>query len=210
MSSSVTTEAAAEAKEQPRTGGPSGATAPSAAAAVSAAAVAPSSVSSAAAPVGGRVVAESLFELFHTELLGLLSGVGESRFQDVPALSRWRIVVEGVGYESGYRFTERLARFRAVSADPLDAVKFLCREFWTEVFKRPIDNLKTNHRGTFVLQDAQFRLVLRARTDEMRARLLWLPCGFVRGAMACLGFECTVHGEIQQAPNCFFTLRLRS
>lgn len=31
-------------------------------------------------------------------------------------------------------------------ADHLEAIKFICKDFWTEVFKKQIDNLKTNHR----------------------------------------------------------------
>ncbi|KAK7849010.1 trafficking protein particle complex subunit 6b [Quercus suber] len=42
-------------------------------------------------------------------------------------------------------------------SDHLDAIKFICKDFWSELFKKQIDNLKTNHRGTFVLQDNRFR-----------------------------------------------------
>ena len=30
--------------------------------------------------------------------------------------------------------------------DNLDVVKFICKDFWIAVFKKQIDNLKTNHR----------------------------------------------------------------
>jgi len=42
--------------------------------------------------------------------------------------------------------------FRSYSRDKprfnehLDAVKFICKEFWNEVFSKQIDNLKTNYR----------------------------------------------------------------
>lgn len=40
-----------------------------------------------------------------------------------------------------------LTRERARFAEPLDAIKFLCKDFWSEVFKKQVDNLKTNYRA---------------------------------------------------------------
>jgi hypothetical protein len=30
--------------------------------------------------------------------------------------------------------------------EQLDIIKFICKEFWKEVFNKSIDNLKTNHK----------------------------------------------------------------
>jgi hypothetical protein len=30
--------------------------------------------------------------------------------------------------------------------DTLEVIKFVCKDFWQAVFKKQIDNLKTNHR----------------------------------------------------------------
>ena len=38
------------------------------------------------------------------------------------------------------------ARDKPRFGDPLDAVKFICKEFWNEVFSKQVDNLKTNYR----------------------------------------------------------------
>lgn len=48
------------------------------------------------------------------------------------------------------------AEGRAKYAGPLDAFKYVCKDLWTLLFGKPIDNLKTNHRGTFVMTDADF------------------------------------------------------
>ncbi|MFS7934214.1 putative transport protein particle (TRAPP) component [Helianthus anomalus] len=32
-------------------------------------------------------------------------------------------------------------------SDQLEAIKFIRRDFWSELFKKQIDNLKTNHRA---------------------------------------------------------------
>lgn len=33
--------------------------------------------------------------------------------------------------------------------DTLDVIKFLCKDMWTLLFRKQIDNLKTNHRVCF-------------------------------------------------------------
>lgn len=40
------------------------------------------------------------------------------------------------------RMTKDTARFK----DELDVMKFICKDFWTCVFKKQIDNLRTNHQ----------------------------------------------------------------
>jgi len=42
--------------------------------------------------------------------------------------------------------TGRFSRDRPRFADTLDVIKFLCKDLWTLVFRKQIDNLKTNHR----------------------------------------------------------------
>ena len=40
------------------------------------------------------------------------------------------------------RFTKETARFK----DDLDVMKYICKEFWTALYKKQIDNLRTNHQ----------------------------------------------------------------
>lgn len=37
--------------------------------------------------------------------------------------------------------------------NPLEAMKFICRDVWKNLFGKQMDNLRTNHIGTFVLVD---------------------------------------------------------
>lgn len=53
------------------------------------------------------------------------------------------------------RLTKEWPRFK----DELDTVKFMCTDFWTSIYKKPIDNLRTNHQGVYVLQDNAFRFM---------------------------------------------------
>lgn len=41
-----------------------------------------------------------------------------------------------------FRYTMDMPRF----SDHLEAIKFICKDFWSELFKKQIDNLKTNHK----------------------------------------------------------------
>lgn len=40
------------------------------------------------------------------------------------------------------RFTKDSPRFK----DELDIMKFICKDFWTAIFKKQVDNLRTNHQ----------------------------------------------------------------
>lgn len=54
--------------------------------------------------------------------------------------------LERLGYRVGQGLSERFSRDRPRFTDQLDVIKFLCRDIWMVVFKKQIDNLKTNHR----------------------------------------------------------------
>lgn len=68
------------------------------------------------------------------------------------------------------RFSRDKPRFQ----DTLDAIKFLCKDLWLIVFKKQIDNLKTNHRGIYVLTDNRFtplgKMSLERGRDGMMAQ----------------------------------------
>lgn len=40
----------------------------------------------------------------------------------------------------------RLTRDSPSFKDELDIMKFICKDFWTKVFRRQVDNLRTNHQ----------------------------------------------------------------
>jgi hypothetical protein len=105
--------------------------------------------------------------------------------------------------------------------EALDAMKFLCKEFWAEAFHKGVDNLRTNHRGTFVLRDTQFRWVARlaqnlvgqagrAGANELAADYLVLPCAVIRGALGALGLDAAVSADATALPQCDFTVVVRA
>ena len=56
--------------------------------------------------------------------------------------------LEGLGFRVGQGLSERFSRDRPRFTDSLDVIKFLCKDLWVIVFKKQIDNLKTNHRAS--------------------------------------------------------------
>uniref|UniRef100_A0A7N0UM36 Uncharacterized protein n=1 Tax=Kalanchoe fedtschenkoi TaxID=63787 RepID=A0A7N0UM36_KALFE len=54
---------------------------------------------------------------------------------------------------------------RPIFGDHLEAIKFICKYFCSELFKKQIDILKTNPKGTFVFQDNPFRWLTRLSVE---------------------------------------------
>nr|CAG8461520.1 13721_t:CDS:2 [Entrophospora candida] len=114
--------------------------------------------------------------------------------------------LEMLGYQVGQSLVER---DRPRFVDTLDVVKYICKDLWGIIFKKQIDNLKTNHRGVYVLQDNSFRWFFRMSTEAGGAdaakraiSYLWFPCGLIRGALANLGVVSIVIAETSTLPQC--------
>ena len=140
--------------------------------------------------------------------------------------------LERMGYSVGFRLCERLAQNKtfgavaipskdpaqAVAASQLEAVKFLCKEFWMEVFRKQIDKLQTNHRGVFVLKDMDLRWLSRLPPNQEDARvaaiqMLAFPCGLVRGALSNLGIpsvvSCDFLADGANMSACSFNIKIK-
>ncbi|KAH6715275.1 cis-golgi transport protein particle complex subunit [Leptodontidium sp. 2 PMI_412] len=121
--------------------------------------------------------------------------------------------LEMLGYRVGQGLVERFSRDRPRFTDTLDVIKFLCKDLWMLVFRKQIDNLKTNHRGVYVLTDNSFRPFARMSTEAggqavVRAQpFLWFPCGIIRGALASMGINATVQAETSELPGATFQIK---
>ncbi|CAL5400640.1 unnamed protein product [Camellia sinensis] len=167
----------------------------------------------------GREVSESCVESLLTEIV---STYCNRFYANKPELAARRI--EAIGYQVGHQLSERYTMERPRFSDHLEAIKFICKDFWSELFKKQIDNLKTNHRGTFVLQDNRFRWLSRMSVDlssensgsiqdpsamaeskeaQATGMYLYFPCGIIRGALSNLGIPCAVSADISNLPALF-------
>lgn len=76
--------------------------------------------------------------------------------------------LDNLGFRVGQGLVERFSANAPRPTTPLDMIKFVCKDLWQLVFRKQIDNLKTNHRGTFVLTDARFLPLARMSVDTRR------------------------------------------
>ncbi|CDZ98393.1 Transport protein particle (TRAPP) complex subunit [Phaffia rhodozyma] len=122
--------------------------------------------------------------------------------------------MEEIGFRIGGDIAERLTFSRSRFADPLDIVKFICKDVWIAVYEKQVDNLRTNHRGVFVLQDSAFPPIAHISTPaggqedvKLAAPHLAFPQGLIRGALARLGLPATVTAESGGLPQVTFQIK---
>ncbi|KAL8279359.1 hypothetical protein RQP46_008171 [Phenoliferia psychrophenolica] len=100
----------------------------------------------------------------------------------------------------------------------LDLVKFVCKDVWIALYDKQVDNLRTNHRGVYVLVDNAFKPLAKvsAVKGEKEAEeevqrfvrfFLAFPSGVIRGALANLGVACTVTAESAAVPQSTFQIK---
>lgn len=139
--------------------------------------------------------------------------------------------MERMGYDVGFRIVERLLQNKSLvpnvapgksvtaAAIQLEAMKFICKEFWVEIFSKQIDKLQTNHKGVFVLKDSDFKWLKRLPGNVEIARLsaikiLAFPCGVIRGALANMNVSAVVSCDFladgKNMQSCSFNIKIKS
>lgn len=119
---------------------------------------------------------EHIFDFLHSEIVNYTSSdkVNVYLRKTVPIYSNLICpfqekdlsTLEYIGYSTGYRLIERLTREWPRFKDELDTMKFICTDFWVSIYKKQIDNLRTNHQGVYVLQDNTFRFLTRLSANQ--------------------------------------------
>ncbi|KAL7932029.1 transport protein particle component [Trichoderma chlorosporum] len=172
-----------------------------------------STSSSSAAPAAADDDASSSSHRKSDPVAHHLSADSPRRIDDEEHLDAVHYRLEAQGYRVGQGLVERFSRDRPRFNDTLDVIKFLCKDLWSLVFGKNIDNLKTNHRGVYVLTDNTFRPFSRMSTEAgsqavLRAQpFLWFPCGIIRGALAALGINASVQAEVNELPAAIFQIK---
>ncbi|XP_004436435.2 trafficking protein particle complex subunit 6B [Diceros bicornis minor] len=153
---------------------------------------------------------EALFLLLHSEMV---SGVYKSAEQGEVENGRCITKLENMGFRVGQGLLERFTKDTARFKDELDIMKFICKDFWTTVFKKQIDNLRTNHQGIYVLQDNKFRLLTQMSAGkqylEHASKYLAFTCGLIRGGLSNLGIKSIVTAEVSSMPACKFQVMIQ-
>lgn len=147
-----------------------------------------------------------LFEFLHHEIVSYFSSKPNKEESDAAEL-------EYIGFACGYRIIERLTKDWSRFKEELDMLKFLCTDFWSSIYKRQVDNLRTNHQGVYVLLVNDFKFLNRISASsqylEYALQYVTFTCGLIRGALANLGVTCIVTAEIQTMPACKFHIQVQ-
>lgn len=127
--------------------------------------------------------------------------------------------VEQYGFSIGLRLAEILIYNNSnneilKNLELLNIMKFVCRDVWKLVYGKQMDNLRTNHRGTFVLIDNNFKNFSRfdspldfEDTINKSKPYLWIPTGIIRGVLKSFGVESLVTPEITKYPSVSFNIQ---
>lgn len=127
--------------------------------------------------------------------------------------------LENIGYSIGLKASEFI-NYENPHMDLLqdfellNVMKFICRDIWKYFYGKQIDNLRTNHKGTFVLIDNRFKhfenfCSMKGDDDTLEKSKLytWLPSGVIRGALKSFDIDSIVTPEIAAFPKVSFHIR---
>ncbi|CAD6199527.1 unnamed protein product [Caenorhabditis auriculariae] len=120
--------------------------------------------------------------------------------------------LETIGFRVGQVLVEKVSKDSPKLVTELEIVKFICKEFWSAVFGKQVDNLRTNHQGVYVVQDNKFT-TLRCFPEgtqyvKSSGRFLALPCGILRGALDSLNIPAIVTATVESIPAVKFQLQI--
>ena len=124
-------------------------------------------------------------------------------FKEMRAFFKWTYFLF-LGFSSGYRLVEKITREHPKFKDELELMKFICKDYWMCIFRKQIDNLRTNHQGVYVLQDKSFKYLQSISASkqyfEDSSVFLVFTCGLLRGSLANLGIKSVVTTEVVSLP----------
>ncbi|QPG75428.1 hypothetical protein FOA43_002782 [Brettanomyces nanus] len=152
-------------------------------------------------------------------LAGRVDYMNDEKYLDVNSLYR----IEGYGFEIGFKITDCLIYDKSVKegltvkmVDSLEILKFICRDVWKVFYGKQMDNLRTNHLGTFVLIDNAFKPLThfysgKGEEDTLNkvTPFLQFPSGLIRGILWSLSVESVVKAEVinGKVPGISFTVQ---
>uniref|UniRef100_A0A674PRK0 Trafficking protein particle complex subunit 6B n=1 Tax=Takifugu rubripes TaxID=31033 RepID=A0A674PRK0_TAKRU len=158
---------------------------------------------------------EAPFQFLHQELIQYIyksKEQGEESGRNITKL-------ENLGFRVGQGLIERLTKDTARFKDELDVMKFICKDFWTSVFRKQIDNLRTNHQVTQQVETGGQHVPVTESTPSGGSCLLSLcwtcmkylafTCGLVRGALFSLGVKSIVTAEVSTMPASKFQVMIQ-
>ncbi|XP_043928697.1 trafficking protein particle complex subunit 6b-like [Protopterus annectens] len=111
---------------------------------------------------------EVLFEFLHMEIV---AHVSKSHSHNEQEPGKCITILEKMGFRVGQGLIERITKDSPSFKDDLDVMKFICKEFWNNTFRKQIDNLRTNHQISLlatVTTSVPFEVITGASVDTGR------------------------------------------
>jgi hypothetical protein len=109
-----------------------------------------------------------------------------------------------MGKEVGKRIVESHSREHIWLRDQKELLRYICKDFWTYIFGKPIDRLQTNNKGIYLLHDNNLKWVksLSSTQGDAQLKFATLIMGFIRGlvkgALSALGVDGKVTANSDQ------------
>ncbi|KAF8570236.1 hypothetical protein P879_04427 [Paragonimus westermani] len=120
--------------------------------------------------------------------------------------------LNSLGFSVSQKLIERLTKDHPRFVTELDVVKYVCTDFWSSVFHKQVDTLKTNYQDMYVLFISDFCLLERISRGSQylseAGKYLAFPTGLLKGALTALGLNCSVSADCEKLPSCKFTIKI--
>ena len=87
---------------------------------------------------------DSNLQLFEFSISALVSYIESLPDDELGQLSK----IEGLGYRLGQTIVEK-STIHTQLKNEINAIKFICKTFWTILFNKEIDKLSTDRKGTY-------------------------------------------------------------
>eukprot|EP00057_Strongylocentrotus_purpuratus_P032724 XP_788619.2 PREDICTED: trafficking protein particle complex subunit 6B-like [Strongylocentrotus purpuratus] len=87
-----------------------------------------------------------IFDFLHMEIVNFVQRTTSPDDKD-KVISK----LEQMGYRVGQSLIEKFTRESPRFSSELDIIKFVCKDLWNGVYKKQVDNLRTNHQVSEIL-----------------------------------------------------------
>eukprot|EP00730_Choanoeca_flexa_P012129 TRINITY_DN3378_c0_g1_i1.p1 TRINITY_DN3378_c0_g1~~TRINITY_DN3378_c0_g1_i1.p1 ORF type:complete len:166 (+),score=23.41 TRINITY_DN3378_c0_g1_i1:86-583(+) len=146
-----------------------------------------------------KSVSSSSFELLFAEILRYSRNV-------FPEHEQSKQLVKSIGQRTGRPIFEVHTATTARFKNELDMVKLVCKEVWTKIYLKGIDNLRTNHNGVYVLTDNVFMALQGLHADVCSnddiELIMAFHEGILEGGFVALGYTASVSADTSALPAC--------
>lgn len=111
--------------------------------------------------------------------------------------------IKRMGVEVGRRVVQSHSHEHVWLRDQKEQLRYICKDFWTYVFGKPIDRLQTNNKGIYLLHDNSIKWLrcTSFEASELQVVYATLVMGFIRGMLKGALVALGVQGKVSVSPD---------